>query len=225
MLSGRATATAKLTGGPAEALRLFRMAKVSAVKARTQAINQLRAVLVAANPELRESLGGLTILKLVLACLALPESVAGTATAAAVFTLRLLAHRVEELDREIEALKQQMTGVLMDHTPEPLKCYDVGPDAAAALLIATGAPRSAAQRGLVRLTLRCVSPVEASSGKTQRRRLNPGGERQAKPALYTIVPERTQKQSWPDCGGNHAVAATLSDASPKARPDVKQSAA
>ncbi|MEU9919031.1 transposase [Streptomyces sp. NPDC051001] len=35
---------------------------------------------------------------------------------------------------------------------------------------------------------RCgVSPVEASSGKTQRRRLNRGGDRQANSALYTIV--------------------------------------
>lgn len=32
-----------------------------------------------------------------------------------------------------------------------------------------------------------MSPVEASSGKTQRRRLNRGGARQANCALYTIV--------------------------------------
>ncbi len=32
-----------------------------------------------------------------------------------------------------------------------------------------------------------VSPVEPSSGKTQRRRLNRGGDRQANCALYTIV--------------------------------------
>ncbi|MFE9867782.1 transposase [Streptomyces sp. NPDC005506] len=35
--------------------------------------------------------------------------------------------------------------------------------------------------------LRGVSPVEASSGKAQRRRLNRGGDRQANCALYTIV--------------------------------------
>jgi hypothetical protein len=32
-----------------------------------------------------------------------------------------------------------------------------------------------------------VSPVEAASGKTQRRKLNRGGDRQANSALYTIV--------------------------------------
>ena len=35
-----------------------------------------------------------------------------------------------------------------------------------------------------------VSPVEASSGKTQRRRLNRGGDRQANSALYSIVLSR-----------------------------------
>ncbi|MFC9227523.1 transposase [Streptomyces decoyicus] len=132
-LSGRATATAKHADGPAEALRLFKMAKVSAVKARTQAINQLRAVLVAASPDLREPLDGLTISKLVRACLALPRATADTATAAAVFTLRLLARRVEDLDEEIEAQKQQIVDVLKRHTPELLECYGVGPGTAAAL--------------------------------------------------------------------------------------------
>ncbi|WP_425302574.1 transposase [Nocardia wallacei] len=32
-----------------------------------------------------------------------------------------------------------------------------------------------------------VSPIEASSGKTSRRRLNRGGDRQANSALYTVV--------------------------------------
>jgi hypothetical protein len=98
------------------------LAKMSAVKARTQAVNQLRAVLVTASPELRESLDGLTIPKLVRACIRLPRSTAGTATAAAVFTLRLLAGRVEELDLEIAALKQQITDVIRQHAPQLLDC-------------------------------------------------------------------------------------------------------
>ena len=39
-----------------EMLRIFKLAKASAVKACTQAINQLKAVLVAADPTLREAL-------------------------------------------------------------------------------------------------------------------------------------------------------------------------
>ncbi|MER8162798.1 IS110 family transposase [Streptomyces sp. NPDC094472] len=187
VLSGRATATAKLADGPVEALRLFKMAKVSAVKARTQAINQLKAVLVTASPELRESLDGLTIPKLVRACTTLHRSAAGTATAAAVFTLRLLARRIEELDDEIAALKQQTTDVIRQHIPQLLDCYGVGPDTAAALLIATGDNPERLHSEASFASLCGVSPVEASSGKTQRRRLNRGGDRQANSALYTIV--------------------------------------
>ncbi|MFB8137413.1 IS110 family transposase [Streptomyces mirabilis] len=187
VLSGRATATAKHADGPAEALRLFKMAKVSAVKARTQAINQLRAVLVTATPELREPLDGLTIPKLVRACAALPRAAADTAAAAAVFTLRLLARRVKELDDEIAVLKEQITDVIGQHTPQLLECYGVGPDTAAALLIAAGDNPERLRSEASFASLCGVSPVEASSGKTQRRRLNRGGDRQANSALYTIV--------------------------------------
>ena len=40
VLSGRATGTAKTGDGPVEMLRIFKLAKASAVKARTQTINQ-----------------------------------------------------------------------------------------------------------------------------------------------------------------------------------------
>jgi len=59
VLSGRASATAKAGDGPVEMLRMFKLAKASAIKARTQTINQLKAVLVAADPQLRETLSGL----------------------------------------------------------------------------------------------------------------------------------------------------------------------
>jgi transposase len=59
VLSGRATTTAKTGDGPIEMLRMFKLAKASAVKSRTQAINQLRAILVCADPPVRESLSGL----------------------------------------------------------------------------------------------------------------------------------------------------------------------
>ena len=56
VLSGRASATAKAGDGPVEMLRMFKLVKTSAIKARTQTINQLKAVLVAADPQLRETL-------------------------------------------------------------------------------------------------------------------------------------------------------------------------
>ena len=54
VLSGRATAIPKEQSGAAEAMRAVSVARRSAVKAKTQAINQLRALLVSAPQEIRE---------------------------------------------------------------------------------------------------------------------------------------------------------------------------
>ena len=64
----RATTTAKTADGPVEMLRLFRLARASAVKARTQAINQLKAVIVSTDPQLRDTLTGLTGTALIRHC-------------------------------------------------------------------------------------------------------------------------------------------------------------
>lgn len=83
VLSGRATAAAKTTDGPVEMLRLFKLAKGSAIKSRTQAINQLKSVLVCADAELRESLAGLSNPKLFKQCAALAQpEISGPAGAA-----------------------------------------------------------------------------------------------------------------------------------------------
>ncbi|WP_244372562.1 transposase [Streptomyces griseorubiginosus] len=60
-----------------------------------------------------------------------------------------------------------------------------------------------------------VSPVEASSGKTQRRRLNRGGDRRANSA--------STRSCSPACAGKPEAAPTWNDASKKARPDAKPS--
>ncbi|GII23270.1 IS110 family transposase [Planosporangium mesophilum] len=49
VLSARATTTAKTGDGPVEMLRMFKLARTSAVKSRTQAMNQLKAVIVGAD--------------------------------------------------------------------------------------------------------------------------------------------------------------------------------
>jgi len=56
VLSGNATATPKSQTGVAEALCMLSVARHSAVKARTQTINQLRSLLISAPDDLRERL-------------------------------------------------------------------------------------------------------------------------------------------------------------------------
>jgi transposase len=188
VLSGRADATAKTGDGPVEMARMFRLAKASAVKARTQAINQLRSVLVTTDPELRESLAGLGPQTLFRRCAELVVSTAAIdVTTAAVRTLRVLGGRILRLSEEIGELEQLLSTVIRSHTPRLLDRIGIGPDSAAALLITAG-DNPGRMSGEASFAALCgVSPVEKSSGKTERRRLNFGGDRQANAALYRIV--------------------------------------
>jgi transposase len=197
VLSGRATATAKTSDGPVEMLRLFKLAKASAVKSRTQAINQLKSVLVSADSALREALAGLTNPRLVKRCAELElDVVRATEPAdAARHTIRLLARRIQHLTGEINDLNKQITAAVEASTPALLDVCGVGPDNAAALLITAGDNPDRLVSEASFAALCGTSPVEASSGKTQRRRLNRGGDRQANAALYRIVLSRLR---WDD---------------------------
>jgi transposase len=187
VLSGRASATAKAGDGPVEMLRMFKLAKASAVKARTQTINQLKAVLVATDPTLRETLSGLSTLLLIRRCTQLQVDTPCDTTSAAAYTLRLLARRILTLTDEIHDLEQQITAAVTSHTPRLLTRRGIGPDNAAAVLIAAGDNPHRLRSEASFAALCGVSPLEASSGKTSRRRLNRGGDRQANSALYRIA--------------------------------------
>lgn len=157
---------------------------------RTQAKNQLKAVLLGIDPELREALSNLTNTALIATCADLPD-----ADDAAVFTLRLLARRIQQLTVEVKELARRVTKAVRRCRPQLLDIVGVGPDSAAALLIAAGdnPERLASEASFAAL---CgVSPVEQSSGKTQRRRLNRGGNRQANAALYRIVVTRLRRDA------------------------------
>ncbi len=185
VLSGRATTTPKTADGPAAGMRVLRLAKESAVKARTQAMNQLKAVLLAVDPGLRESLAGLTNRALIATCAELNDD-----RDQAVFTMRLLARRIQSLTDEIKELTRRTTKAVRACRPHLLELVGVGPDSAAALIIAAGDNPERLADEAAFAALCGVSPVEQSSGKTQRRRLNRGGNRQANAALYRIVMTR-----------------------------------
>jgi transposase len=190
VLSGRASSSAKASDGPVEMLRMFTLAKASALKARTQTIHQLKAVLVAADPALREALSGLSNTILIRRCTPLELDTPRDTTSAAAYTLRLLARRILALTSEIRDLEQQITATVTHHTPTLLTRRGIGPDNAAALLIAAGDNPDRLRSEASFATLCGLSPLEASSGRTSPRRLNRGGDRQAGAALYRIALSR-----------------------------------
>jgi transposase len=93
-------------------------------------------------------------------------------TTASLYTLRLLARRIQHLNEEVRDLGERITEAVKAIAPDLLEEFGVGPDSAAILLIAAG-DNPERLRGEASLAALCgVSPVEASSGKSRRRRLN-----------------------------------------------------
>lgn len=101
------------------------MAKTSAVKSRSMAINQLKAVLVAAEPALRESLAGLSNPKLIRRCSQLSPAPGTGPQAASRHTLRLLARRILHLTEEINDLRTRISTAIDACAPRLLGLYGV----------------------------------------------------------------------------------------------------
>ncbi|MFI2204983.1 transposase [Streptomyces sp. NPDC020192] len=196
VLSGRVCAQAKAGDGPVEIAWMYKLAKDSAVKARTQAINQLKAVLIRADPQLREELAGLGNAELFRTCAGLVddslnhEAGEGAVLHAAHVTLSLLARRIRERSEDIQDLEGRPTRLVDRHAPQLLEVVGIGPDTAVTLLITIGDNPERVGSEASFAALCGVSPVERSSGSRQYRRLNRGGDRQANAALHRIVQTR-----------------------------------
>nr|WSW65752.1 IS110 family transposase [Streptomyces sp. NBC_00995] len=192
VLSGRAQSPVKSSDGPVEIVRMYLMAKDSAVKAKRQAVNQIKAILVTADPGIREDLRSLSRRRLTVSCLQLREGgeEADPIVQATRFTVRVLAERIEQLGEQARVLEQRLSVLIRTHYPRLLESVGVGPHSAAVLLTALG-DNSERMRGEASFAALCgASPVEYSSGSRQHRRLNRGGHRRANAALHRIVLSR-----------------------------------
>jgi transposase len=133
VLAGEATAIPKDRRGFVGELRLLLLTRRSAVKARTQASNQIKAFLIDAGDALRASLHGLRKRRFGRACAAL-EPDDGLRRALAALGRRWLA-----LDTEARELEKQIAALLTAHAPGLLARHGVGAVTAAQLLITAGA--------------------------------------------------------------------------------------
>jgi transposase len=183
-LAGAAGARPRL-GTETQALRALLSTREGAVSACTAALNELRALLVGAPPELRERLQRLPEGALLAACARLRPG-RGSERAACALALRSLALRVRALRAEAQALEHELTRRVHALAPALLARRGVGPVSAAALLIAWSEPgRLRSEAAFARLA--GAAPIPASSGKLVRYRLDRGGDRRLNRALHTIV--------------------------------------
>ncbi len=173
--------------GPVEMIRTLRSARQSAVKARTQAANQLQGLLVTAPEELRQRLHELTTKDLVEICARFrPGSNPDDVQSATKFALRSVARRYQQLSQEIAELDEQLDRLVAQTAPELTALVGIGTNHAATLLTVAGDNPKRLKSEASFASLCGVSPIEASSGKVVRHRLNRGGDRDANNALYLI---------------------------------------
>jgi len=151
-------------------------------------LNQLRALLVTASDEVRARLRDLSQRELLATCAAFRVGADDDSLAAVTrFALRELAQRALFLAERLEQVKLRLKRITEQVAPALTALKGIGPDVASTLLLAAGdnPERLVNERSFASL---CgVSPVQASSGKIHRHRLNRGGDRQANAALWRIT--------------------------------------
>ncbi len=187
VLAGTASGCPKAGDNWVEMIRSLRVVRRSAMKARTQATNQLQALVLTCPEELRASLRALSLQALVQVAARFRPGPLLDPAAATKLALRHLARRHAALSAEIAQLDRALAQVVSEAAPGLLALPGVGTDVAGALLVAAGdnPERLSSEAAFARL---CgVAPLPASSGKTNRHRLNRGGDRIANNALWRIV--------------------------------------
>lgn len=187
VLSGISTAIPKEQSGACESMRMMSVVRRSAVKARTQAINQLRAILVSAPQDVRDSLWKTKASDCVDACLQSSSLGESELCETLTVTLKLLANRWLELSKELKQLDRSLERLTRQYAPQLRARFGVGPATAAVLLSVAGDNPERLKSEAALAALCGVNPLPASSGKTIRHRLNRGGSRAANNALWTIA--------------------------------------
>jgi transposase len=190
-LNGEAAGVPKSRDGAAESIRALRAARAGAVKARTQAGNQLRDLIVTAPEQVRQQLAGLSRHRQVdVAARFRPRDLAGPAEGVRA-AMASVARRHQALSAEIARLDAALEELLTRAAPKELLAKQgVATQVAATLLATTGDNPSRVRKEASFAALCGASPVDASSGKQIRHRLNRGGDRQANSALWTIAMTR-----------------------------------
>jgi transposase len=185
--SGDACGSAKTQDGNVEAIRVIRVARSSARRARTQALNQMRSIISTAPDAIRDELRHLSITNLLDRAASYRPGSRRDVASLTKWTLRTLARRAIDLEVEIKECDELLEPLVAETAPELVAAVGIGTDTAAALLVAAGDNPHRLRHEAAFAHLCGTSPIDASSGKHERHRLNRSGDRQANSALWHIV--------------------------------------
>ena len=185
----RRVQVAKDRSGAVEALRVLRTTRKTAIKCRRAALQQLHNTIVAAPEEVRDQVRNLTRMQRLRTCAAWRPDTVGyrDPVVATKLALKYLARRILDLNDEIAELDRFIVPLVEELAPNLLELEGVGTENAGAIMVAVG-DNPDRLRSEASFAMMCgVCPIPASSGKTQRHRLNRGGNRQANSALHMVV--------------------------------------
>lgn len=186
VLAGDATGLPKSSDGWVEALRHLNAERSRLVAAMTMLANSTGGLLVTAPEPVRERYRGLragTRMSRLASCRPSGDLV----THSALTALRASARAWRTLKEQADLLEARMRRILEDHARPLLGIYCAGTITAATIAIVAGdnPERIRDEAAFAKLCGAC--PVPASSGKTNRHRLNRGGNRQGNMALHRIA--------------------------------------
>ena len=191
VLSGRATGAPKSRDGNVEAIRALLVAKRSAREGRLRAIHQMRQLSYTAPDQLRCRLKGLPIKQFTAETAAMrPRAGGDPVVHATKVALASLGRRVLALEEETTGIDELLDELVTATAPGMLELFGVGIDTAATLLVAAGDNPERLRSEAAWAHLCGVAPIQASSGKITRHRLDRGGDRNANQALWRIVMTR-----------------------------------
>ena len=186
VLAGEGTSVPKLRGGWVEGLRALLNARERCVGACVSARNAALAVARCAPEAERRRWEGLSQAEMMRGCAALPERDATPVERA----LLALGRTWEAARAEADALEGAMEAMVAANLPSLAAVPNCGAVSAAKLVVAAG-ENPGRLRSEGSFAMLCgAAPVPASSGKTDRFRLNRGGDRRANNALHMIVAGR-----------------------------------
>jgi hypothetical protein len=173
--------------GQREALRVLQLTRAGAVKVAADARRHLKALLVTAPEPLRQALREGTWLRQARACAALTAQPSDPVEyRATVRALRATAERALAAHQEATQLGKELGVLARAMAPALLAQRGVGPVTGAQVLISWSHPGRLRSEAAFAM-LAGAAPIEASSGRVVRYRLNRGGDRQLNRALHTIV--------------------------------------
>ncbi|MHC1563684.1 IS110 family transposase, partial [Actinomycetospora sp. C-140] len=181
--------------GDREALRILLGAREEMRVAKTQAVNRLRALLLTGDDSDRalNPRGRFTIAAFDDIAGRRPARTETREQAVRRVEAQRLAHQARDLDRELRANNAALLEIARDLAPALLAHHGVGPVSAAQAIV-SWSHHGRCRNDAAFASLAGVSPLDASSGRQQRHRLNRGGDRALNRALHAIVHTR-----WSTC--------------------------